>query len=419
MKLLVFAHTPPPYHGQSYMVQLVLEGLGGDVRQRLGAGGEAGQGILGQANGIECYHVNCRLSEDVADIGRPRWKKLWRLLGYCGEAVWCRWRYGVTHFYYVPAPALRTAVYRDWLVMILCRPFFRKLIFHWHAAGLGDWLATQARPWERGLSRWLLGRPALSLVLGEYQRTDGVRLDSARIEILPYGVPDPCPEYAEEIRPRRRARAAVRRKLLAGEPMSPGDVPGAGNDAHVFRVLFLSLCYHEKGLFDAVDAVGIANGHLQESRVPLRIQLSVAGKFYQAADQARFEQRLAGADLWIDGEPLVRYHGFVTGESKRRLFVESDCFCFPTYYSAESFGVVLIEAMAFGLPCVTTNWRHIPELFPAGYAGIVEPRSPKQIAQALETFSGCDHDDTLRQRFENHYTLSRFIGKMKMILQTL
>ena len=33
MKLLVFAHTPPPHHGQSYMVQLMLEGFGGDRRK--------------------------------------------------------------------------------------------------------------------------------------------------------------------------------------------------------------------------------------------------------------------------------------------------------------------------------------------------------------------------------------------------
>ncbi len=36
MKLLVFAHTPPPHHGQSYMVQLMLEGFGGDARRRTG-----------------------------------------------------------------------------------------------------------------------------------------------------------------------------------------------------------------------------------------------------------------------------------------------------------------------------------------------------------------------------------------------
>ena len=34
MKLLVFAHTPPPHHGQSYMVQLMLDGFGGDARRR-------------------------------------------------------------------------------------------------------------------------------------------------------------------------------------------------------------------------------------------------------------------------------------------------------------------------------------------------------------------------------------------------
>ncbi len=34
MKLLVFAHTPPPHHGQSYMVKLMLDGFGGDVRRR-------------------------------------------------------------------------------------------------------------------------------------------------------------------------------------------------------------------------------------------------------------------------------------------------------------------------------------------------------------------------------------------------
>ena len=30
MKLLIFAHTPPPHHGQSYMVQLMLAGFGGN-----------------------------------------------------------------------------------------------------------------------------------------------------------------------------------------------------------------------------------------------------------------------------------------------------------------------------------------------------------------------------------------------------
>jgi hypothetical protein len=34
MKLLLFAHVPPPHHGQSYMVKLILDGIGGDQRKR-------------------------------------------------------------------------------------------------------------------------------------------------------------------------------------------------------------------------------------------------------------------------------------------------------------------------------------------------------------------------------------------------
>ena len=29
MRIVLFAHTPPPHHGQSQMVQLMLNGLGG------------------------------------------------------------------------------------------------------------------------------------------------------------------------------------------------------------------------------------------------------------------------------------------------------------------------------------------------------------------------------------------------------
>ena len=57
MKLLVFAHTPPPHHGQSYMVQLMLQGFGGDARRR--------PANAGSPRGIDCYHVNARFSRSL------------------------------------------------------------------------------------------------------------------------------------------------------------------------------------------------------------------------------------------------------------------------------------------------------------------------------------------------------------------
>jgi len=62
---------------------------------------------------------------------------------------------------------------------------------------------------------------------------------------------------------------------------------------------------------------------------------------------------------------------------------EADLFCFPTRYIGENQPVNLIEAMAFGLPIVTTRWRSLPEMLPPNYPGLVDSQSPEQIAAAL------------------------------------
>src|SRR6266852_1903980 len=142
MKLLVFAHTPPPHHGQSYMVQLMLQGLGGDRRKPRASA---------PPPEICCYHVNARLSQKLEDIGDFRIGKFILLLGYCLEALWCRARYGVSNFCYIPAPGKRSALYRDWVVMLICRPFFKQIVLHWHAAGLAKWLETAVQIRSRSL----------------------------------------------------------------------------------------------------------------------------------------------------------------------------------------------------------------------------------------------------------------------------
>ncbi|MBU6409960.1 MAG: hypothetical protein KGR98_06195, partial [Verrucomicrobia bacterium] len=122
MKLLVFAHTPPPHHGQSYMIQLMVEGFGGDRDKGQSAANDLG---------IECYHVNARFSRSLQDVGEFQGWKIFLIFFYCFQAVWLRFRHGVTAFYYVPAPGKSVALYRDWLVMLLCRPFFKTMILHW------------------------------------------------------------------------------------------------------------------------------------------------------------------------------------------------------------------------------------------------------------------------------------------------
>src|SRR5438874_13003193 len=171
MKLLVFAHTPPPHHGQSYMVQLMLAGFGGDHRKSRRA--TSSQPAPPAASyGIECYHVNARLSQKLEDIGDPRISKFILLLVYCAQAVWCRFRYGVTTLYYIPAPGKRSALYRDWMGMFICRWFFKRVILHWHAAGLAKWLEMVVQMRSRSITYQAMKQVDLSIVLSQYNRAD-------------------------------------------------------------------------------------------------------------------------------------------------------------------------------------------------------------------------------------------------------
>jgi glycosyltransferase involved in cell wall biosynthesis len=195
-------------------------------------------------------------------------------------------------------------------------------------------------------------------------------------------------------------------------------------------LLFLSLCYREKGLFDAVEAVACMNGRLASRNAPVRVQLDVAGRFYLAQEQREFEERIQRPDLLLmpdpvcnpppttcTGEPAVRYLGFLSGDAKTRLFRDCDLLVFPTYYEAESYPLVLIEAMAHGLDILTTNWRNIPELLPSDYPGLVSPRDPAGIANALEHFLTHYEGGELRRRYEELHSADYFWRRMQSALR--
>jgi glycosyltransferase involved in cell wall biosynthesis len=413
MKLLVFAHTPPPHHGQSYMVQLMVDGFGGDRRNRKWRSSGNSSGALPGADqpaaapfGIECYHVNARLSQKLEDIGDLRIGKFFLLLGYCLEAIWCRFRYGVTTFYYIPAPGKRSALYRDWVVMWICRRFFKSVILHWHAAGLAKWLELVVGMRYRSLTYRLLQQVDLSIVLSKYNRADAEKLFSRQIKVVSNGIPDPCSRFAEEVLPRRKARFAARARLLSGQTPVAEDLRAAGADPQVVKILYLAHCTREKGLFDTLTAGALASQRLAARQAPISLRLLVTGGFVTAEEEAEFKRVMAQPGM----ADLVQYFGFVSGEQKHQLLREADLFCFPTYFQNENQPVNLIEAMAFGLPILTTRWRSLPELFPANYSGLVNIRSPAQVADVMLALITSETGEGFRDIFLRSFTLERHLA---------
>ncbi|MED5453574.1 MAG: glycosyltransferase family 4 protein [Verrucomicrobiota bacterium] len=383
MKLVVFAHVPPPFHGQSFMVKQLLEELQED-------------------NGgvIDVFHVDARLSKDIDDIASVSLRKLFLLFSYCMRAIFLRISKKATHFYYVPAPGLRSAVYRDWIVMLLCRPFYKKIVYHYQAAGVGDWLETRAYPWERWISHILLGRVALSIVLGDYYREDAAKLSPKKIITIPNCCEDPCSDYEQRVKPSQQLRA------------------DKANQEGTFRVLYLSLCYREKGLFDLIEAVALVNNRFKAAGLVKRVQLDVAGKFYLSEEETEFSDRIKQKDLVQDKIPLVVYHGFADETKKLELFSQADVFSLPSYYGFEAHPVCLVEAMAFGLQTIATRWRILPDLYPENYEGLVDIQAPEQIADQIERFFGCADNTGLRDRYLQHFTRRAFGEKVRAALMS-
>ena len=143
---------------------------------------------------------------------------------------------------------------------------------------------------------------------------------------------------------------------------------------------------------------------------PLAIQLVVAGNFVNDDEKDEFDRIVDAPET----RGQVRYLGFVSNEVKRSALLHADFFCFPTYYQNENQPVNLIEAMAFGLPILTTRWRSLPELLPPGYRFLVDIRSPDQIGRRslLASVAESPADESFREMFLRHFTIDQHLAAL-------
>jgi rhamnosyl/mannosyltransferase len=94
----------------------------------------------------------------------------------------------------------------------------------------------------------------------------------------------------------------------------------------------------------------------------------------------------------------VNFVGEVGDNDLPDYYRQADLFVLPSNARSEAFGIVLLEAMASGLPCVTTelgtgtSW-----IVQDGETGfVVPPLNPAALAQAINAIAA---DEALRQRF--------------------
>jgi glycosyltransferase involved in cell wall biosynthesis len=140
------------------------------------------------------------------------------------------------------------------------------------------------------------------------------------------------------------------------------------------RVLFLSNLLYGKGHRELVAAYkSLEPGDRDQ------ISIAFAGGFDSEKRKSEFLQK-------IDGWPGLTYLGFMDGEAKKALFLQSHVFCLPTYYPYEGQPISILEAYATGCVVVATKHSGIPEVFQDGLHGFeVEKESSDSIRRVLET----------------------------------
>jgi phosphatidylinositol alpha-mannosyltransferase len=118
------------------------------------------------------------------------------------------------------------------------------------------------------------------------------------------------------------------------------------------------------------------------------------------AGDGPLRQTLEALALKADVQRQVDFLGVVDETEKARLLALADVACFPSLFG-ESFGIVLLEAMAAGTRVVLGGDNHgYRELLEGRPDAVVDPRAPQKLARALADGLREAPDSELRQRWQ-------------------
>ena len=210
------------------------------------------------------------------------------------------------------------------------------------SAQIGQLIALERATLRRTRHVYANSRAIVAKVRDEY----GVEIEGA--VIVPHGIRDRSPEVA-----RRAPRDRV-------------------------RVLFVSRLERRKGVDTILEAAVQLLPELPQ------LEFVIVGRDTPYTEMTetyrRAFERAHGRDPRIAGR--VCFTGEVGEQDLYQRYADADLFCVPSRY--ESFGLVYLEAMMFGVPVVATNVGGIPEVVEhEGNGLLVRPDDPGALADAL------------------------------------
>ena len=311
LKVLVVGQVPPPYNGQAMMIQRLVNA---------------------QLEGVKIYHIKMSFSDSLQSIGRFGFKKIVHLFEVALKIMLARISKGATVLYYPPAGPNMNPILRDLVLLFLTRLLFKKVIYHFRAAGVSEFLSQRSWAFQT-LAKIGYGSPDLAIQLSALNPSDGAFFGATEVRIVPNGLEDMGKDYL-----------------------------GVAKDwSQPSRILFVGLLRADKGVSVLMEAAK----RLKEAG--FQFVINFLGQF----ENETYRQEVL---CFVQAHQLtsyVEFNGLQIGKNKWKYFQDAHIFCFPSFYSSESFGNVLLEGMMFELPVVSTIWRGIPDIVVEGETGLL------------------------------------------------
>jgi glycogen(starch) synthase len=245
----------------------------------------------------------------------------------------------------------------DWLVANACdhlaRRFDAPLVTTIHATEYGrhqGWVNDHPQSYIHGVERWITNRSQRVIACSAYMReqiADIFAVADGRITVIPNGIDPldlPQPDPAELVR-------------LRGEFAAPEER----------LVLLIGRLVYEKGFQLALEAM------------PKVIEAAPGTRFLVAGSGTHEEELKRQAEelgLMEHGTFL----GWIGDDVLHTLYAIADLTVVPSIY--EPFGLVALEAMASGCPCIVADTGGLREVVPHEEAGLrFAARDPEALAE--------------------------------------
>jgi glycosyltransferase involved in cell wall biosynthesis len=360
-QLIVIGPTPPPHHGVSVSIELLLDAL--------------------TESDLHVVHLDTRDDRPVQTIGRLELENLRLGLKHVGQLVGLL-RRNPDADVYLPISQGAAGFLRDSIFIAAAVASRRRVYIHLHGGSFQDFYSTSGPIMRRVIARVLKPVHQAWVLTPRFEGAFDGLLPRDRVRVVENAVPDPLP--LERLAPR-----------------------GDG-----INILYLANLFPSKGCFDLLDALTALGERARGWHI----------RFVGSADDVVRERLLDGSRRVAPHGVRVELVGVRSGDAKRAELAWADLFAYPTRYPQEGQPLVLLEAMAAGLPIVSTRHAGIPDTVRDGVDGVlVDLGDTAGLAAALAGLaSDPQRRDALarngRARYEERYRPERLARDVRRLL---